>query len=71
MKFSHSLILHFQNHAPNWFRAPLTGPAPGPHMRRPGCNGAVCYCNNEDYCNAGVTWLVECLFLCLVFCFSF
>ena len=20
-------------------------------MRRPGCNGGVCYCNKEDYCN--------------------
>ena len=20
-------------------------------MRRPGCNGGVCYCNKDDYCN--------------------
>ena len=29
----------------------LPGPALGKHMRKPGCNGAVCYCNNENYCN--------------------
>ena len=34
-----------QNHAPYWFKTPIDGPALGPHMRRPGCNGAVCYCN--------------------------
>ena len=25
-------------------------PAPK-EMRQPGCNGGVCYCNKENYCN--------------------
>ena len=39
--------LVFQSNAPVWFKTPIPGPAPGPHMRRPGCNGAVCYCNDQ------------------------
>ena len=39
--------LLFQSNAPYWFKTPIPGPAPGPHMRRPGCNGAVCYCNDQ------------------------
>ena len=29
-----------------------TGHKPAPkEMRKPGCNGGVCYCNKENYCN--------------------
>ena len=42
----------FQNHAPSWYKTPLAGPAAGPGSRRVGCNGMVCYCNNQDFCNA-------------------
>ena len=48
----------FQNQAPPWWKQPLMGPAfptghkPAPkEMRKPGCNGGVCYCNKENYCN--------------------
>ena len=46
----------FQSVVPYWFKAPIAGPAPGPHMRRPGCNGAVCYCNHQGagVCGAGI-----------------
>lgn len=47
-----------ENQAPSWWKEPLMGPAfPTGHkpaakeMRRPGCNGGVCYCNTENYCN--------------------
>lgn len=39
------------NHAPAWFKTPLLGPAKGPSMRQVGCNGMVCYCNDDDFCN--------------------
>ena len=42
-----NIRLLFQSNAPYWFKTPIPGPAPGPHMRRPGCNGAVCYCNDQ------------------------
>ena len=45
----HSNIL--QNHAPPWWRSVLRGPALGLHMRKPGCNGGTCYCNQRDLCN--------------------
>ena len=53
------LNLKFQNHAPNWYRTPLRGPALGRHMRKPGCNGAVCYCNSRDFCNENDATRVE------------
>lgn len=40
-----------ENEAPDWFKKPIPGPAPGPYQRRPGCNGFVCYCNHKNYCN--------------------
>lgn len=40
-----------RNHAPGWYATPIPGPAPGPRMRKPGCNGMVCYCNQKDGCN--------------------
>jgi len=47
-----------ENQAPPWWKEPLMGPAfptghkPAPkEMRHPGCNGGVCYCNKENYCN--------------------
>merc|ERR1719433_736369 len=47
-----------ENQAPSWWKTPLMGPSfptghkPAPkEMRRPGCNGGVCYCNTENYCN--------------------
>ena len=40
-----------QVEAPAWFKTAIPGPARGPHMREPGCNGAVCYCNDGDFCN--------------------
>lgn len=47
-----------ENQAPPWWKTPLMGPAfptghkPAPkEMRKPGCNGGVCYCNKENYCN--------------------
>jgi len=47
-----------EREAPPWWKVPLLGPAfptghkPAPkEMRKPGCNGGVCYCNAEDYCN--------------------
>jgi len=47
-----------ENQAPPWWKQPLMGPAfptghkPAPkEMRYPGCNGGVCYCNGENYCN--------------------
>jgi len=47
-----------ENQAPPWWKEPLMGPAfptghkPAPkEMRQPGCNGGVCYCNKENYCN--------------------
>ena len=49
MKASHSNLL--QNHAPPWWRSVLRGPALGLHMRKPGCNGGTCYCNQRDLCN--------------------
>jgi len=48
-----------ENHAPNWYRTPLRGPALGRHMRKPGCNGAVCYCNSRDFCNENDATRVE------------
>ena len=50
--FSLVLDVLFQNQAPVWYKAEVSGPAPGPYKRKPGCNGGVCYCNKEDYCNA-------------------
>ena len=49
----HRLILAMllQNHAPPWWRSVLRGPALGLHMRKPGCNGGTCYCNQRDLCN--------------------
>ena len=51
-------IYIFQNQAPSWWKTPLMGPSfptghkPAPkEMRKPGCNGGVCYCNKENYCN--------------------
>ena len=44
-----------QVEAPPWFKTPIPGPAPGPHMRQPGCNGAVCYCNLGDFCNSALS----------------
>lgn len=41
-----------ENQAPDWYKMEVNGPAPGLHKRIPGCNGAVCFCNNADYCNA-------------------
>jgi hypothetical protein len=48
----------FQNQAPTWWKTPLMGPSfptghkPAPkEMRKPGCNGGVCYCNTGNYCN--------------------
>ena len=29
----------------------MMGPALGLHMRKPGCNGGTCYCNQRDLCN--------------------
>ena len=50
--------LLFQNQAPTWWKTPLMGPSfptghkPAPkEMRKPGCNGGVCYCNTGNYCN--------------------
>ena len=47
-----------QTQAPPWWKEPLLGPAfptghkPAPkEMRMPGCNGGVCYCNKDNYCN--------------------
>jgi len=40
-----------ENHAPTWWRSVLRGPALGLHMRKPGCNGGTCYCNQRDLCN--------------------
>jgi len=47
-----------ENEAPPWWKIPLLGPAfptghkPAPkEMRKPGCNGGVCYCNGDNYCN--------------------
>ena len=37
--------------APEWFKTAIQGPAYGQHLRRPGCNGGVCYCNDRDFCN--------------------
>ena len=48
-KTSHTNLL--QNHAPPWWRSVLRGPALGPYMRKPGCNGGTCYCNQRDLCN--------------------
>merc|ERR1719422_800656 len=28
-------------------------------MRKPGCNGAVCYCNSRDFCNENEATRVE------------
>ena len=53
------LNLTFQNQAPNWYRTPIRGPALGRHMRKPGCNGAVCYCNSRDFCNENDATRVE------------
>ena len=51
----YSTIL-FQSIAPSWYKTALAGPALGPNMRKPGCNGAVCYCNNGNYCNTGLRY---------------
>ena len=40
-----------QNHAPPWWKSEMMGPALGLHMRKPGCNGGTCYCNQRDLCN--------------------
>jgi len=48
-----------KNHAPNWYRTPIRGPALGRHMRKPGCNGAVCFCNSRDFCNENEATRVE------------
>jgi len=48
-----------ENHAPNWYRTPIRGPALGRHMRKPGCNGAVCFCNSRDFCNENEATRVE------------
>jgi len=47
-----------ENQAPTWWKTKLMGPnfptghKPAPkEMRKPGCNGGVCYCNKENYCN--------------------
>jgi len=40
-----------ENHAPPWWKTGMRGPAPGLHMRKPGCNGGTCYCNKKDLCN--------------------
>ena len=64
--------IYFQNQAPDWFRTPVLGPAPGTQMRKPDCNGAVCYCNNEDYCNDARTNVVTIIGVisCFVVVFS-
>ena len=56
----------FQNQAPTWWKTPLMGPGfptghkPAPkEMRKPGCNGGVCYCNDKNYCNDRHTWTSE------------
>ncbi|XP_023347291.1 uncharacterized protein LOC111716106 isoform X1 [Eurytemora carolleeae] len=43
-----------ENQASDWFKAVLRGPAYGPYGRKPGCNGAVCYCNDRDFCNSAL-----------------
>lgn len=43
-----------RNHAPGWYSTPIAGPAPGARMRKPGCNGMVCYCNKKDGCNGSL-----------------
>jgi len=55
-----------ENQAPNWWKTPLMGPGfptghkPAPkEMRKPGCNGGVCYCNDKNYCNDRHTWTSE------------
>ena len=47
-----------ENQAPGWWKTPLMGPAFSSGMvgavkepKSPGCNGGVCYCNNENFCN--------------------
>ena len=47
-----------ENQAPSWWKTPLMGPAFSSGMvgavkepKSPGCNGGVCYCNSENYCN--------------------
>ena len=51
-------MFSFQNQAPPWWKTPLIGPGfPSGHklaakeMRKPGCNGGVCFCNKNNYCN--------------------
>lgn len=41
-----------ENQAPSWYKTHLAGPAAAYRGRRVGCNGWVCYCNHEEYCNA-------------------
>jgi len=55
-----------ENQAPSWWKTPLMGPSfptghkPAPkEMRKPGCNGGVCYCNKENYCNDRHSYLTE------------
>ena len=47
-----------ENQAPGWWKTPLMGPAFSSGMvgavkepKSPGCNGGVCYCNDENFCN--------------------
>ena len=47
-----------ENQAPGWWKKPLMGPAFSSGMvgavkepKSPGCNGGVCYCNDENFCN--------------------
>ena len=67
-----SLEVVLQEKAPAWFKKPIPGPALGPHMRKPGCNGAVCYCNDGDYCNSALDTKTECLkLLALLACLRY
>jgi len=44
-------VARIGNQAPPWWRSVVMGPALGLHMRKPGCNGGTCYCNQRDLCN--------------------
>ena len=66
-----------ENQAPAWWKKALMGPAFSSGMvgavkepKSPGCNGGVCYCNDENFCNDrwGLKGKENLVFLTFVYC---